>query len=101
MEGGTSRSYGIEVARIAGVPREVIRRAKEILRNLEKGEFDEIGMPRIARGAAGGKIINPQMSLFVEKEDEVIAELKNIDITSMSPLEALNKLNELKNKIKD
>jgi DNA mismatch repair protein MutS len=101
MEGGTSRSYGIEVARIAGVPREVIRRAKEILRNLEKGEFDEIGMPRIACGAAGGKIINPQMSLFVEKEDEVIAELKNIDITSMSPLEALNKLNELKNKIKD
>ena len=50
MEGGTSRSYGIEVARIAGVPKEVIARAKEILRNLEKGEFDEIGMPRIARG---------------------------------------------------
>ncbi len=101
MEGGTSRSYGIEVARIAGVPQEVIRRAKEILHNLEKGEFDEIGMPRIARGAAGGKMTNPQLSLFVEKEDEVMAELKNIDISSLSPLEALNKINELKNKIKD
>ena len=101
MEGGTSRSYGIEVARIAGVPPEVIKRAKEILHNLEKGEFDEIGMPRIARGAAGGKITNPQLSLFVEKEDEVIADLRNIDISSLSPLEALNKLNELKNKIKD
>jgi len=101
MEGGTSRSYGIEVARIAGVPQEVIRRAKEILHNLEKGEFDEIGMPRIARAAAGAKITNAQLNLFVEKEDEIVAELKNIDITSMSPLDALNKLNELKNKIND
>jgi DNA mismatch repair protein MutS len=101
MEGGTSRSYGIEVARIAGVPQEVITRAKEILHNLEKGEFDEIGMPRIARGVAGAKMANPQLSLFVEKEDEVISELRNIDISSLSPLEAINKLSELKNKIKD
>jgi DNA mismatch repair protein MutS len=101
MEGGTSRSYGIEVARIAGVPQEVIKRAKEILHNLEKGEFDEIGMPRIARGVAGAKVTNPQLNLFVEKEDEVISDLRNIDISSLSPLEALNKLNELKNKIKD
>ncbi|HDQ04097.1 MAG TPA: DNA mismatch repair protein MutS [Deltaproteobacteria bacterium] len=101
MEGGTSRSYGIEVARIAGVPQEVIGRAREILHNLEKGEFDEIGMPRIARGAAGAKVSNPQMNLFVEKEDEIISELRNTDISSMSPLEALNKLNELKNKITD
>ncbi len=101
MEGGTSRSYGIEVARIAGVPQEVIKRAKEILHNLEKGEFDEIGMPRIARGASGGKMANPQLNLFMEKEDEIISELRNIDISSLSPLEALNKINELKNKIKD
>ena len=101
MEGGTSRSYGIEVARIAGVPQEVIRRAKEILRNLEKGEFDEIGMPRIARGVSNGKPDNPQMNLFVEKEDEIISELRDIDISTMSPLEALNKLSEMKNKITD
>ncbi len=110
MEGGTSRSYGIEVARIAGVPKEVITRAKEILRNLEKGEFDEIGMPRIVRGTREGKNASPQMSLFTRKESaivlenkekEIISELKNIDIQSMSPLEALNRLNELKNKIPD
>ncbi len=101
MEGGTSRSYGIEVARIAGVPQEVIKRAKEILRNLEKGEFDEIGMPRIARGVSNGKAANPQLNLFVEKEDEIITELRNIDISTMSPLEALNKLSEMKNKIAD
>ncbi len=110
MEGGTSRSYGIEVARIAGVPGEVIVRAKEILRNLEKGEFDEIGMPRIVRGTREGKNASPQLSLFTRKgsavalagkEQEVIEELKNTDIHSMSPLEALNKLNEMKNKISD
>ncbi len=110
MEGGTSRSYGIEVARIAGVPAEVIARAKEILRNLEKGEFDEIGMPRIVRGTRGGKNASPQLNLFARKENtdalenknkEIIQELSNIDIQSMSPLEALNKLSELKNKISD
>jgi DNA mismatch repair protein MutS len=110
MEGGASRSYGIEVARIAGVPKEVITRAKEILRNLEKGEFDEIGMPRIVRGTRNGNNASPQMNLFArkesaiapeEKDNEIIAELKNIDIQSMSPLEALNKLSELKNKIPD
>ena len=110
MEGGTSRSYGIEVARIAGVPQEVITRAREILRNLEKGEFDEIGMPRIIRGTRGGKNVSPQLSLFTRRESavarenqnqEIIDELKKIDIHSMSPLEALNKLSELKNKISE
>lgn len=110
MEGGTSRSYGIEVARIAGVPKEVITRAKEILRNLEKGEFDEIGMPRIVRGTREGKNASPQMNLFARREsavarenknEEIVTELKTLDIQSMSPLEALNKLNKLKNKISE
>jgi DNA mismatch repair protein MutS len=99
MEGGASRSYGIEVARIAGVPKEVIVRAKEILHNLEKGEFDEIGMPRIARGKNSGKSMSPQLNLFVEKEDEIIGELRMIDISSITPLHALNILSELKNKV--
>ena len=108
VEGGTSRSYGIEVARIAGVPKEVITRAREILRNLEKGEFDEIGMPRIARGIRDAKNTSPQLSLFTRresamarenKEQEIINELKSIDIQSMSPLEALNTLSELQKKI--
>jgi DNA mismatch repair protein MutS len=99
VEGGASRSYGIEVARIAGVPQEVITRAKEILHNLEKGEFDEIGMPRIARGLNAAKHISPQLNLFMEKEDEIISELKSMNISSMTPLEALNKLSELKNKL--
>jgi DNA mismatch repair protein MutS len=99
MEGGTSRSYGIEVARIAGVPADVIARAKEILQNLEKGEFDEIGMPRIARGKNALMPGNPQLNLFVESEDVILDELRQIDISSMTPLDALNKLSELKSKI--
>ena len=99
MEGGTSRSYGIEVARIAGVPADVITRAKEILHNLEKGEFDEIGMPRIARGKNAAKPGHPQLNLFVPREDVILEELRRIDISSMTPLSALNKLSELKNKL--
>jgi DNA mismatch repair protein MutS len=99
MEGGASRSYGIEVARIAGVPADVIVRAKEILCNLEKGEFDEIGMPRIARGKSALKPGNPQLNLFVESEDIILDELRQIDISSMTPLAALNKLSELKSKL--
>jgi len=99
MEGGTSRSYGIEVARIAGVPADVIARAREILRNLEKGEFDEIGMPRIARGQNVRKPANPQLNLFAPSEDVVLEELRRLDVSSMTPLSALNKLNELKSKL--
>ena len=99
MEGGTSRSYGIEVARIAGVPQNVIIRAREILHNLEKGEFDEIGMPRIARGLSVAGNERAQLSLFAEREDLVINELKSLDISAMTPLDALNKLSDLQKKI--
>ncbi|NLA42418.1 MAG: DNA mismatch repair protein MutS [Smithella sp.] len=99
MEGGASRSYGIEVAKIAGVPEDVIARAREILHNLEKGEFDEIGMPRIARGRNVRKPANPQLNLFTENEDIVLEELRRLEVSSMTPLDALNKLNELKSKL--
>jgi len=99
-EGGTDRSYGIQVARIAGVPEEVIARAGEVLRNLERGEFDEVGMPKIARGrraVPGGK---HQLSLFAEEEDIIMRELKEIDVMNITPMEALQKLNEWKDKIR-
>ncbi len=55
MKGATNRSYGIQVARLAGVPDEVIGRAREVLENLEKGELDEVGMPTLARPQEGRK----------------------------------------------
>ncbi|HEY0880059.1 MAG TPA: DNA mismatch repair protein MutS, partial [Archangium sp.] len=54
IEGAASRSYGIEVARLAGLPPEVLARARELLKTLEAGEFDEAGRPRLAKRATGG-----------------------------------------------
>jgi DNA mismatch repair protein MutS len=99
MEGGTNRSYGIQVARIAGVPVEVITRAREILNNLEKGEFDEVGMPKIARGRKSAPKDKAQLSLFMNEEDLIVNELKTIDILNMTPMEALQKLSAWKDKL--
>ncbi len=70
IDGPASRSYGIEVAKLAGLPPEVLARAKELLRNLEAGEFDEAGRPRLARRATGEKapptpvVDDSQLGLF-------------------------------------
>jgi len=101
MEGGTSRSYGIQVAGLAGVPAEVILRAKEILANLERGELDDVGMPRIAkrrRGTPGGG--SEQLSLFMDEEGRILRELKELDIEKMTPLDALTLLHEWSEKLK-
>jgi DNA mismatch repair protein MutS len=98
MKGGTNRSYGIQVARIAGVPDEVIARAREILNNLEKGEFDEVGMPKIARGRKSASKDKAQLSLFVDDNDVIIHELKSLDVLNMTPMEALRTLSLWKDK---
>jgi DNA mismatch repair protein MutS len=94
MEGGTSRSYGIQVAKIAGIPDEVIGRAKEILHNLENGELDQSGMSRISRSRKGGAPSprQEQLSLFFTDEDSIISELKDMDVMQLTPLEALSRL---------
>ncbi len=99
VEGGTNRSYGIQVARLAGLPAKVIDRAKEVLSNLERGEFDATGMPKLARSKSGGlKPKTPfQPSLFTQP-DPIRSELKTIDPDRMTPLEALKFLSELKKK---
>jgi len=102
VEGGTNRSYGIEVARLAGVPEDVISRAREVLRNLEKGELDEIGMPRIARGKASRKGGNAgQLDLFSGEKSRLINELKELDVLNMTPMEALGRIIEWQKKIRD
>lgn len=102
VKGGTNRSYGIQVARLAGVPEEVVGRAKEILDNLERGELDEVGMPRIARrGKADKEIRTGQLNLFMNDDDHIINELKQIDISTMTPLEALNRLYQWRMRLND
>ena len=97
VAGGSSHSYGIQVARLAGLPAEVIERAREILRNLEKGEYAEEGLPRIARGKKNAAALpSPQLSLFHEDADLIRRKLKETDVTAMTPIEAITLLDELK-----
>ena len=99
VEGGTNRSYGIQVARLAGLPQKVIDRAKEILSNLERGELDSMGLPKIAKSKITGlKPAAPvQPSLFVPA-DPIRALLKKLKIDQLTPIEAINVLDELKKK---
>ena len=99
VEGGTNRSYGIQVARLAGLPQKVIDRAKEILSNLEKGELDAMGMPKIATTRMVISKPKPplQPSLFVQL-DPIRSELKKINPDELTPLKALSILSELKKK---
>jgi DNA mismatch repair protein MutS len=96
IPGGASHSYGIQVARLAGMPSDVIERAREILHNLESGEFEE-GAPRLAKSSKKpAKEPSPQFSLFETSEDQLRQRLKKLNIATLTPLEALNLLDELK-----
>lgn len=92
-EGASSHSYGIHVARLAGLPLPVINRAKEILKNLEGEELDGCGRPRLAGGARPDE--PGQMPLFGALEDKLRTELKQIDVLALTPIGALNLLHQL------
>jgi DNA mismatch repair protein MutS len=103
-EGGADKSYGIQVARLAGLPDATIGRAKEILANLEKSELNELGAPKLAYAPDAGASRIPgagQLDLFTTQADPVVKELLGLDIMSMTPIEALNKLAEIKKKLSD
>jgi DNA mismatch repair protein MutS len=104
VAGPSDQSYGLHVAKLAGVPRAVIDRAKEVLFNLEKLELDETGAPRLAYRSRA-KRDRAQLLLFrEEQEQETLRELRDeiqaLDISSLTPLEAINLLNSLKEKLK-
>jgi DNA mismatch repair protein MutS len=92
--GAASRSYGIEVARHAGLPPEVVRRAREVLANLEGEEFDERGEPRLARSAGQGA--PTQLGLFPAPCDPVREALRALEPERMTPIEALVELARLR-----
>ena len=90
VPGGADQSYGIEVANLAGVPPKVIRRAREILKELEAAQPAPSGSP--AREEA-------QVSLSALGEEEVLRTLRSTPVETLTPLQALNLLNELKEKL--
>jgi DNA mismatch repair protein MutS len=96
VPGGTSRSYGIQVARIAGIPMEIIKRAKEILENLEGEDTDEAGRPKLAMSGLSSKNdANTQLNLFAGYESKVIKWIRELNVNRMTPLEALVELEKI------
>ena len=92
-EGPASRSYGIQVAGLAGLPRGLIDRAKEILKNLEGEEWNARGQPRLAGAETPSKGV--QLMLYEPRGDRLREKLRTIDTNVLTPLEALNVLTEL------
>lgn len=103
VKGGADKSYGIQVARLAGVPDSVISRAKEIAEQLANSDV-ALHTENIVEKNAPGRNESigdmEQLSLFdIGFENPVLNEIKNLDVMNMTPIEALNKLLELKNKL--
>ncbi len=97
-DGPADRSYGIHVAELAGVPDEVCRRAEQILSNLERHELNVTGDAVIAQPFDGIAERTRQLELFRPPSDELVNELRNIDIEGLTPIDALNLLAALKQK---
>jgi DNA mismatch repair protein MutS len=97
VQGGASRSYGIEVAKLAGLPAEILGRAREILKNLESLEVDDGGHATLARGRRPRRPAAPadgQLGLFGATPDPAAQrlrkELEALDVDALRPLDALN-----------
>jgi DNA mismatch repair protein MutS len=105
IEGGTDRSYGIYVAKMAGLPEKVIKRANEILENFEQEKMfnpkNAIRGGEITGGETKGKKNNSslQYPLFTAKESEIERDIQNLDIDNLTPIDALNKISEWKKKV--
>ncbi|MEQ8673455.1 MAG: DNA mismatch repair protein MutS [Aggregatilineales bacterium] len=95
LPGGADQSYGVHVAQLAGMPRPVVERARELLAQLERdGSTFTLPMPNTAPKSK--KSDTQQMSFFTEPENPALDALRGIDVDNLSPIEALTKLYELK-----
>ncbi len=100
VEGAADKSYGIHVARLAGVPREIIQRSKEILAQLEEEHLDAEGRARIARHGAAEKPARLQLTLFASAEHPLLDELRRLDLDATTPLAALQHLQQWQERLK-
>ncbi|MCD6176673.1 MAG: DNA mismatch repair protein MutS, partial [Candidatus Cloacimonetes bacterium] len=102
--GSADQSYGIQVARLAGVPDKVIKRAKQILHNLEEHEISPQGLSSTAKKQLSNYHTN-QLDIFdaiiekSEEKNEILETIRNLDVNKLTPIEAINKLSELKDKL--
>ena len=108
VKGGADKSYGIQVAKLAGVPESVTDRAKEIVEELVQTDITSrikdiavLGAPK-PKAKKYDDVDLAQMSLFdTVKDDDVLKELKELDLGNLTPIEALNTLYQLQNKLKN
>ncbi|MBR5143661.1 MAG: DNA mismatch repair protein MutS, partial [Clostridia bacterium] len=94
VRGGTDDSYGIEVAKLAGVPNDVVKRAKEILAHIEADK--PVGKVEKREEPAGFDLFS---GITESIENEVADRIRSVDINTLTPIEAMNLLFELKNKL--
>jgi DNA mismatch repair protein MutS len=95
VPGGTDRSYGIYAATLAGIPFEAIRRAREILTSLEQGKAITVKTGRQAKSGTGPKEPVVQLSLFDGLTHPVLERLRQMDVSTITPVEAVKILDEL------
>lgn len=94
VRGGTDDSYGIEVAKLAGVPNEVVKRAKEILKEIEKDSY--ISIKGVSPAKSESAVDDLFSSIVASKDNEVADKIRSLDINTMTPIEAMNILFEFK-----
>ena len=99
VEGAADKSYGIHVARLAGVPRAVIDRSKEILIQLEEEHIDATGRPKIARKEETRRAGDIQLSLFGPADHPLLGEIRQLDLNATTPMEALQRIQEWQQKL--
>ncbi len=96
LPGGTDKSYGIHVAKLAGIPKPILERSKEILAELETTFQKEAAGSHLAKN----KTKEPDAdTLFVQKHKSVLDKLASVDVNNLTPIEAINLLNQIKNDI--
>lgn len=106
VKGGADKSYGIQVARLAGVPDPVIRRAKELVEELSDADITaavkDLTAPKKKQKIVYDQVDMAQMSLFDTVQDnDIVEEIKNLDMSHLTPMEAMNILYNLQNKIQN
>jgi DNA mismatch repair protein MutS len=100
VEGAADKSYGIHVARLAGVPRQVVERAKEILWRLEEEHLGPDGRPKLARHSVTAETsvqragTHLQLTLFGSADHPLLDTIRQLDVDALTPLEALNRLKQ-------
>jgi DNA mismatch repair protein MutS len=102
-QGAADRSYGIQVARLAGIPQPLVQRAKEILENLERDEYGRDGLPRRARRRSESPRRQPTLFDVAQpapEEADVLEAIRRQPVDELSPLDALNLLAEWSRKLK-